>query len=130
MDASKCRALLLKSARYQLVSGVLFRNNFDNVLLRCLEKEESQKVLSSLHEGLARGHFGAKVTADKILKVGYYWPTLFKDVYFHVRGCEECQKPVGREKRPAFPFKPVGVEIPFQLWGLDVIGEINPSSSS
>ena len=46
--------------------------NFENVLLRCLEHEEALKVLSSLHEGPIGGHFAAKVTAHKILRVGYY----------------------------------------------------------
>ena len=76
LDTQKHRAVHLKSARYQLVSRVLLRINFDNVLLRCLEKEESQKVLSSLHEGLAGGHFGVEVMTHNILKVGYYWLTL------------------------------------------------------
>lgn len=47
-----------------------------------------------------------------------------------MRKCVEFQKSAGREKRPAFPLQPVGVETPFQQWGLDTIGEINPSSSS
>lgn len=110
--------------------GVLFRRNFDNILLRFLEREESQKVISSLHEGPVGGHFGAEVTAHKILKEIYYWATLFRDVYSHVRKCVECQKLVEKEKRLAFPLQPVSVETPFQQWGLDVIGEINPSLSS
>jgi hypothetical protein len=36
---------------------------------------------------------------------------------------------VGREKKVAFPLQPVIIECPFQQWGLDVIGEINPNSS-
>ena len=65
------------------------------MLLRCLEKEEALKVLSSLHKGPIGGHFRAEVTTHKILRAGYYWPTLFKDAYAHVRKCEECQKSVG-----------------------------------
>ena len=106
-NACKRRALHLKSASYQLISGILFIRNFDYVLLRCLEKEEALKVLSSLHEGLAGGHFGAEVTTNKILRVGYYWATLFKDSYVHIRKCEECQKSVGREKRLVFPLQPI-----------------------
>lgn len=86
-NARKRRALCLKSARYQLISGILFRRNFDNVLLRCLEKEEGLEVLSSLHEGPIGGHFGAEVTTHKKLRAGYYWPTLFKDSHGHVRKC-------------------------------------------
>ena len=113
LDAYKRRALRLKSAKYQLISGILFRRNFDNVLLRCLEKDEALKALSSLHEGPTGGHFGAEVTDHKILKVGYYWPTLFIDAHTQVRKCEECQKSTGREKRLAFPIQPIEIENPF-----------------
>ena len=91
----------------------MFRRNFDNVLLRCLRKDEALKFLSIQHEGPAGGHFGAKVTTHKILKVGYYWPTLFRDAHAHLRKCEECQKSAGREKRPAFPLQPIEIENPF-----------------
>ena len=47
-----------------------------------------------------------------------------------MRRCEEFQKSSGRDKRPAFPLQPVGVETLFQQWGIDVIGEIHMSSSS
>ena len=109
-DAHKWRGLHLKSARYQLISDIFFRRNFDNVLLRCLEKEEALKFLSILHEVPTRGHFGAEVIAHKILRDGYYWVTLFKDAYSHVRKCKECQKSVGMEKRIAFPLQPVEIE--------------------
>ena len=35
----------------------------------------------------------------------------------------------GRERRHAFPLQPITIENPFKQWGLDVVGEINPSSS-
>ena len=36
LDARKKRALRLKSSQYQLIDGVLFQQNYDQVLLRCL----------------------------------------------------------------------------------------------
>ena len=43
LDARRHGSLLLKSTRYQLVSRLLLKRNFDNVLLRCLKREESEK---------------------------------------------------------------------------------------
>ena len=37
------RALCLKSASYQIAEGVLFKKNYDGVLLRCLEKKMRKK---------------------------------------------------------------------------------------
>jgi hypothetical protein len=108
---------------------VLFRRNYDSILLRCLEKTEAQKVLQELHDGPAGGHFGGDTTAHKIIHAGYYWPTLFKDAHDYVRKCKICQTASGRQRKPAFPLQPVNIEQPFEQWGLDIIGEIVPHSS-
>ena len=75
------------------------------------------------------GHHCWKTTARKILKVGYYWPVLFADVCTFVRASDQCQRFIGKEQIKSFPLRPVTVNGPFQQWGLDFIGEINPSSS-
>jgi hypothetical protein len=55
-----------------LVNDVLFRKNFDNVLMHCLERDEVEKVLFELHAGEAGGHFGGDTTSHKVLRAGYY----------------------------------------------------------
>jgi len=47
-----------------------------------------------------------------------------------VIACHKCQLFEGKRKLLPLPLKPISVEIPFQEWGLDFIGEIHPSSSS
>eukprot|EP00253_Pinus_taeda_P005487 PITA_05487 len=103
--------------------------NYDSVLLRCLEKPEAQKVLRELHDGPAREHFGADTTTHKIIHAGYHWPTLFKDTHEYVRKCRSCQVSSGRQRKPTFPLQPVNIDQPFEQWGLDIIGEITPQSS-
>ena len=70
-------------------------------------------ILKELHFGLADGHFGGKTTAHKILRAGYYWPTLFRYYYAFVRKCQECQLAAGRVKKYDFPLQHVSVERPF-----------------
>jgi hypothetical protein len=36
---------------------------------------------------------------------------------------------IGREKREIVPLQPMTISRPFEQWGLDVIGDITPSSS-
>jgi hypothetical protein len=129
LDPAKRRALRLKSTSFNLVNGILFCQIFDGVLMRCLEKDEAENVLLELHAGEAGGHFGGDTTAHKVLRAGYYWPTLFRDSHALYRKCIICQKASGRLQKPVFPLQPVSVDSPFQQWGLDIIGPINPSSS-
>jgi hypothetical protein len=67
--------------------------------------------------------------AHNILRVGYFWPTLFTDVCTKVRACAKCQKFSEKQQLKPLPLKPVISSAPFQQWGLDFIGEIHPSSN-
>ena len=75
------------------------------------------------------GHFSGDTTAHKILRAGYYWPTLFKDAHAHVKKCDICQRCNGRQAKVVGPLNPVMITGPFEQWGLDIIGEIKLNSS-
>jgi hypothetical protein len=129
IDPKNRRALRLKSSSSLLINDILFRKKFDGFFLRCLEKEESERVLAKLHAGKAGGHFGGDTIAHKVLRAGYYWPTLFKYSHMLSRKCVIFQTAVGQVKKAYFPLQPITIDAPFQQWGLDIIGPINPPSS-
>jgi hypothetical protein len=129
LEPKNRRELRLKSASFQLINDILFRKKFDGFFLRCLEKEESEKVLVELHSGDVGGHFGGDTTAHKVLRAAYYWPTLFKDAHALSWKCVICQKVAGWVKKEDFPLQHVTVDAPFQQWGIDIIGPNNPLSS-
>ena len=54
---------------------------------------------------------------------------MFSDVYKEATTCHQCQIFDGKRKLVPLPLNPISVEAPFQQWGLDFIGEINPNSS-
>jgi hypothetical protein len=76
----------------------MFRKNYEGVLLRCLEKEYTKKVLKDLNDGAVGGHFARETITHKVLRDGYYWPTMFQDAHAYVRKCKTCQLSVGRKK--------------------------------
>jgi hypothetical protein len=76
------------------------------------------------------GHHYWKTIVHKILRAGFYWPSIFSDVYKEVSSCHECQIFDGKRKLQPLPLKPISVEAPFRQWGLDFIGEIHPPSST
>jgi hypothetical protein len=73
-------------------------------------KRRCRKSLFELHDCLARGHFGGDTIANKVLYVGFYWPTLFKDVHSYARKCQVCQTTAKREKKHTLPLQLVTVE--------------------
>ena len=100
------------------------------ILLNFLLENESQKTMKECHQGVCGGHHSYKVTSNKILRYGFYWLSMFSDVYKEISTCHQCHIFEGKRKVMSLPLNHISVEAPFQQWGLYFIGEINPNSSS
>ena len=87
-------------------------------------------MIKEFHDGPNGGHFLARTTTMRIMRVGYYWPSLFHDCHRYLRKCEKCAFFSSKQKLAALPLHPIQVDQPFAQWGLDFIGPINPPSSS
>ena len=81
LNRSECRSLKLKAMKYVLRDQILYWKDPGGILLKCLEKYEIDAVIAELHSGVCGGHKYWKATPFKILREGYYWPTLFSDVF-------------------------------------------------
>eukprot|EP00253_Pinus_taeda_P002057 PITA_02057 len=128
--AHKRRALRLKATKYCLMKDGVGWRNPDGIVLRCVDDVESKKLISEFHSGFCGGDYAARTTAHKILRAGYYWPSIFSDVHRFIRNCQACQLFTGKQKLAALPLQPVIVEAPFQHWGLDFIGKFHENSSN
>jgi hypothetical protein len=93
-----------------------------------LDHIKAIKVIQESHQQIFGGHVSPMVTTNKI-RVGFYWPTIFKDSYEFIRKCIPCQTFSGKMKRVVIPLQSSMVEKPFFQWVIDVIGPINPKSS-
>ena len=95
-----------------------------------MTESETEGIIDQFHAGICGRHYALRETTYKILRVGFYWPTLFSQVGAKVRACVLCQMFAGKKKLVALPLVPVVVSTPFLQWGLDFIGEIHPTSSN
>jgi len=129
LSRTKSRFLKMKASKFCVADGALFWKNHEGILLNCLTMNDTDNVMKEFHAGDCGGHLYWKSTVDKILRDGYYWPTLFSDVKKFVISCHKCQIFEGKRKLLPLPHKPISTEKPFQQCGLDFIGEIHPSSS-
>jgi hypothetical protein len=64
----KRRALRLKSMKYHLTEEGIKWRNLDGVILRCVNKEEANKLMIDLHSRHCGGHFATHTTSHKILR--------------------------------------------------------------
>ncbi|PKU59564.1 hypothetical protein MA16_Dca028568 [Dendrobium catenatum] len=118
-----------RALRYAFVNDTLYRRSFNQMWLRCLGPDESQKVLSEVHEGLCGAHQSGPKMKIKIKRMGYYWPRMILDCIDHAKKCHQCQVHGDIMHRPPNPLHPTVASWPFESWGTDIIGPIEPPSS-
>jgi hypothetical protein len=105
----------------------LFKHCKDGIMRRCIPEEEVKSVIYHCHSSPYGGHAGADKTQAKILQAGFFWPTLFRDVYCYVKSCDACQKTGKITKRNEMPQQGIQEVELFDVWGIDFIGPL-PSS--
>jgi hypothetical protein len=67
--------------KYCLKKYGLGWRNLVGVILKCVNKEEAKNLVNDFHSGYCGGHFVAHTTSHKILRVGYYRPTIFSNIH-------------------------------------------------
>ncbi|XP_075076459.1 uncharacterized protein LOC142163104 [Nicotiana tabacum] len=68
------------------------------------------------------GHFREVRIADKILELDFNWPTLSKDAYLWIKGCDEFQRIGNISRRHEMPMNPIQELEVFDVWGIDFKG--------
>jgi hypothetical protein len=88
---TKAMFFKLKEVNFCILNQSLYWKDPGGILLSCLLEEEVEKIIIEFHKGDFGGHHYWKTTMHKILRVGFYWPGIFSDVYKEVSSCHECQ---------------------------------------
>ena len=76
---------------YSIVGGQLYRRGLSQPLFKCLSPDRAIHVLEEVHDGSCGHDPRGKALVLKILRSGYYWPTMIKDVVEFIKKCLKCQ---------------------------------------
>ena len=83
------RKKFLHDARFYIWDDPhLFKIGVDNLLRRCVTKEEAKNILWQCHNSPCGSYYGGDKTTAKVLQSRFFWPTLFKDAHQHVLYCD------------------------------------------
>jgi hypothetical protein len=85
------RRIRYQARQYIILGDTLYRRGIDSIFRRCLTYDEAEKALNDCHSGACGGHMSGYATAQKILRAGYFWPSLFKDCITVIQKCHACQ---------------------------------------
>ena len=95
-----------------------------------MEKQEVDTLMREIHEGAFGTHTNGNAMARKILRAGYYWLTMEVDCYHYTKMCHNCQIYTDKMHVPPTPLNVLSSPWPFSMWGIDMIGMIEPKASN
>ena len=108
---------------------ILYKHCANQVIRRCVSEDEIGSILNHCHTLSCKGHFRGQRTTAKVLKSGFYWPSLFEDTHQFVSTCDKCQRMGSISKRDEQPMHTILEVDLFDLWEMDFMGPF-PSSFS
>ena len=82
------KLVLFGTGRYK--EPILYKHCANKVIRRCVPEEEMGSILNHCHTLACGGHLGGQRTTAKVLQLGFYWPSLFKDAHQFVSACDKC----------------------------------------
>ncbi|XP_020202196.1 uncharacterized protein LOC109787995 [Cajanus cajan] len=120
-DPIEAKKIRTQAARYSMVAGELYRRGFSTPLLKCIDQQQADYVIREIHEGICGSNSGGRTLAAKVLRAGYYWPTLKTDCAEYVKKCKQCQQHGNLIHASAEQLHAVSAPWPFALWGIDIL---------
>ncbi|GJR47371.1 reverse transcriptase domain-containing protein [Tanacetum coccineum] len=96
-DPQKARKLRVKAPQYKIIDGDLYCKSYLSPWLRLVLK---------------------------IMKIGYYWPSMHIDAKAQIQRCEACQIHSPVLRKPKQEMTSIILACPFSWWGIDIVGPL------
>jgi len=64
---------------FSIITRHLYKRRSTKILHQYVPEFERPSILAEAHGGVVLGHYAGRVTAQKILCVGLWWPMVCKD---------------------------------------------------
>ncbi|XP_072064280.1 uncharacterized protein [Arachis hypogaea] len=120
-DDKMAKALRREVAKYAVIQGQLFKKGLSQPLLKCLHPDQTDYVLSEVHEGCCDHHIGGKALARKLVRASYYWLSMMEVSKEFVKKCKSCQENANFYRAPAAELSLLTASRPFLQWGIDLL---------
>ena len=85
------RILRRLATNFLLDGEILYKKGKDQILLRCVDAPEAQRIVAEVHEGICETHANGHKMSRQIIRARYYWLTLEKNCIQFMQKCHKCQ---------------------------------------
>ncbi|XP_012844344.1 PREDICTED: uncharacterized protein LOC105964364 [Erythranthe guttata] len=127
-DITEAWKLKTRAACFLIVGKEIYKRGFSFPYLKFLDPNTANYVLREVHEGICGNYLSDRTLALKLLRQGYYWPTMHEDAKKLVQRCKPCQEHANIPHLPVALMQPIDSPIPFAQWGMDLVGQSMSSS--
>jgi hypothetical protein len=110
---TKERFLKIKAVKFYILDNSLYWKDLEGIFLSFLLENDAKRAIQQFHKGDCSGQHYWKKTTHKIMRVSYYWPTVFTDMYKEVSSYHKCHIFNGRRKLHPLLLNSISVEEPF-----------------
>ncbi|GLT99508.1 hypothetical protein SLE2022_169450 [Rubroshorea leprosula] len=121
-DQPAAKVVKRRAAHFTVLDNQLYKRAASMPLLRCLTPYEAEYAVREVHEGVCGTHIGGRTLARKLLRHGYYWPTMVEDAQDYVKKCPTCQFNADDIHMPGEMLSSLMSPWPFAQWGVDLLG--------
>ncbi|MCO5589463.1 hypothetical protein L7F22_043430 [Adiantum nelumboides] len=119
---SRKKGLIIKSLKFTLIGGSLYRLGIDGVLRRCVLISDRMQIITEAHTRSSRGHFSGDITFKKILQARLWRHSVMANFQTYCKTCNICQRmgrPTTIDMTSLTTIQPLEV---FMKWKIDFMG--------
>jgi hypothetical protein len=119
-DNAEIECVARKPRMYHLIDGVLYRQGANDMMRRCISKEDIQ-LLQDIHSGVCGVHSSWRSIVEKAFRHGFFWPTIKDDAMEIITKCKDCQFFQKQTTKHTNHLHPIDLYWPFAIWGIDIV---------
>ncbi|XP_071712958.1 uncharacterized protein [Rutidosis leptorrhynchoides] len=93
-DKREARLVRERAPMYIIQNDILYRKSYCGPMMQCVGLIEAEMIIDEVHNASCALYSGYKTITEKIMRMGYFWPSLYRDVAKIVKRCKSCQRHV------------------------------------
>ncbi|XP_071686854.1 uncharacterized protein [Rutidosis leptorrhynchoides] len=121
-DKREARLVRERAPMYIIQNDILYCKSYCGLMMLCVGPIEGEMIVDEVHNGSCALHSGYKTIAAKIMWMGYFWLSLYRDVAKIVKRCKICQRHAPQNRIPKHDMIPVNSPWPFHKSAIDIVG--------
>ena len=123
-DIEETKKVKKKAAKFTILNNTLYKRGFSMPYLKCVDEEEAKYILEEIYEGVCSDHAGPRSFVSKVIRTGYFWPTLQVDTREFIKKCIKCQRFENVQCLLVKKLMLIASPWPFTQWGIDIVGPL------